>query len=70
MYGDLPEAHMSMFIAPKYKTQQEIYDWMYKEVEDLRCFYSIQKELDELKNSEEAKVNIEIKIKIRILSMS
>ena len=33
----------------------------YKEVEDLRCFYSIQKELDELKNSEEAKVNIEIK---------
>lgn len=39
MYGDLPEAHMSMFIAPKYKTQQEIYDWMYKEVEDLLAAY-------------------------------
>lgn len=39
MYGDLPEAHMSMFIAPKYKTQQEIYDWMYKEVEDLLLAY-------------------------------
>ena len=39
MYGDLPEANMSMFIAPKYKTQQEIYDWMYKEVEDLLLAY-------------------------------
>ncbi len=33
----------------------------YKEVEDLRYYYNIQKKLDELKNSEEAKVVIGIK---------
>jgi len=39
LYGDLPEANMSMFVTPKYKTQQEIYDWMFKEVEDLLVAY-------------------------------
>lgn len=33
----------------------------YKEIEDLRYFYIIQKKLDELKNSEEAKVVIDVK---------
>lgn len=39
LYGELPKADLDMYIAPKYQTQQQIYDWMYQEVEDLLTAY-------------------------------
>ena len=39
IYGDMPRADMGKTITPKYETQQEVYEWMFQEVDELLKLY-------------------------------
>ena len=39
IYGDIPLAELGYTRTPKYETQQEVYDWMFKEVDELLHHY-------------------------------
>ena len=39
IYGDIPRADMGKTITPKYETQQEVYEWMFQEVDELLKLY-------------------------------
>ena len=43
IYGDMPRADMGKTITPKYETQQEVYEWMFQEVDELlKCYQDPQ----------------------------
>lgn len=39
-FGDMPLSDAYVGLAPKYDTQAQIYDWMYKEVDELLALYN------------------------------
>lgn len=39
-YGDLPKSKIDMYVSPQYESQQDIYKWLFKEVDELLTAYA------------------------------
>ena len=40
IHGDIPLRELGLVVNPKYETQQDIYDWMFMEVDELLGYYN------------------------------
>ena len=43
IYGDIPRAELGRTVSPRFETQQEVYDWMFQEADELlKCYQDPQ----------------------------